>query len=253
MAQIVKANAGETGALQQGHELPEQEVASILWLPELVGEDEIVVVPLVAEKQTHLGLSGTMPAQGIAGEVGEFDLAPRAGGLRLGDDELTVEPALESARDVDRAAVEINVAPAKREQLTASHARADGDRDDCLKWPLLRRLEQHTYLIRVQDRHLNSADTWRVDQVSNVARHEVPAHRLAERRVKRRVEVMHRGRTEAGTEAALVETRQVLWRQPADLHVADHRHDVNADVLLAPAPGCRAQLGSSPLEPRGKE
>jgi hypothetical protein len=154
---------------------------------------------------------------------------------------------------VDGPAVEINVTPAKGEKLAAPHAGAHRDRDDRLKWPLLRCLEQHPYLIRVQDRHFSSADTWRADQVSDVARHEVPAHRLAERRVERRVEVMHRRRTEAGTEAALVETRQVLWRQPAHLHVADDGHDVDADVLLATAPGRRAQLGSSPLKPGGKE
>src|ERR1700680_3873915 len=113
------------------------------------------------------------------------------GRLRFGDYEFAVESALERPNDADSAAIEIDIAPPKSEEFAASHARTDRDRNDRFERPPSCGVEEYPYLIRVEDDHLEAPNPWRIDEISDVARHEVPAHRLAERGVKHRVEVVH--------------------------------------------------------------
>ena len=100
-----------------------------------------------------------MPAQSVDGECRQLNLTARLSRFRLHGAQLTVD-ALERALDGDDAAVEVDIAPSQREQLTLAHAGAHRDSNQRLERPTTSAVEQLVHLLDRQHRHLELPRLW---------------------------------------------------------------------------------------------
>jgi hypothetical protein len=133
--------------LQQGVEQPVEQVAAILRPAQGAREHQVVVVPLRARQQPALGLPAAMTAQGIHDGGRELHLAPRPGRLRLADGQAR-QGAPEGPGDRQGATLEVEVAPAQREQLALAHPRCQSGDDDRLERAAAGRLDEGPRLRR---------------------------------------------------------------------------------------------------------
>lgn len=115
MPHIVEAHSRETGPLQQGLEVPVDDVLSFEGTAREVGEDEAVIVPLGTAPQLLLKLALPVASEGTDGPLRK-SYGPAAGVLRLGEFELagllSVTPdALQLAVHPERARLKVYVGP----------------------------------------------------------------------------------------------------------------------------------------------
>lgn len=87
-----------------------------------IGEDQIVVYPCRAERQTLFILALPVRSERLGGTFAEFDLAAAILGLGSAERPSPLFLHLERRLDVERAALDVHIAPAQPEEFSFAHA-----------------------------------------------------------------------------------------------------------------------------------
>lgn len=203
-----------------------------------VGEDEVVLLPFRSRVSALGGLPDPVVGEGLDGDgdTREQDLPARRLGLELPD-------------QVHGPRCEVHVRPSQPEQLTLAHP--GGDRQDVERFEAVAidRPKEGLRLVGREDMELEASSAWRRDGLGDVALHEAPPHRVAERMVEDPVELEHGTGRQPGLEPVRVELLEMERAQAREALPADGRQAVEPDQGLVALPGRGRHGPLDALEP----
>ena len=125
MPQVVKAQVRQAPVPQQASKRRPQ--AGRVDRPSRgVAEDEVAIVPGVARLQARLQLARTVPLEYIEQQRREGNLSPARRRFRLALNQSAAGKAAHGPADLERALLEVNIAPMQGQQFPLSHPGQDG-------------------------------------------------------------------------------------------------------------------------------
>jgi len=120
-----------------------------------------VILPALAGGEPIAGLGRPVSAKPGPGRFGYRDRPAGTFGLRLGDDELPVNPE-HGLADGDRALGEVDIRPAQAEQFAAPKAKGQGADPQCFEAVAPDGLDEVLCVLDGEDRALGAALSWPV-------------------------------------------------------------------------------------------
>ncbi len=193
---------GRPRLFEKGMEQSVQEVTAVLGPAEGTGEHQSGLVPIRAEQQPGLRLPCAMSPEDL--DRHRCQLHPPAGAIRLWwrHGQIPVRMPLHGPDHAQRPLLQVDVGPVQCEQLALAHAGGYRERENRFQRTIARPVQKRPRLFGSEGSHLQMPGARGVDEAGDVARHEVPPHRLLERFVEHGVDVMDRGGGQPGRQDA---------------------------------------------------
>lgn len=198
--------------------------------PDGRGEDEARILPGRPGGEPFFELAELVGAQGLDGDGRQLQCAPAARRLRLGQDQLPVDP-LKLARDRQESPVEIDILPTEAERFALPEADGHGDGVERFEPVAARGGDELPGLLNVQRLDFGPLGLWWRDEAGNVPGDEAPAFSLAERAAQNGMEILYRPRRKARGKLAVQEALNVLRRELRQRHAAESRQQVETEKL----------------------